>query len=134
MGYLAMAEVLDEGLGPTGAPVTLKNCTETTAYVRQDCCFGAAFFLERKDAPDDPWRMSQPSMDCDCEGFIEPLVIEPGQSMVLETQPASFDAEPLCLDPYSAIYRWTFSMGAQADCTECWEDVPTNDMNWYCEG
>ncbi len=47
--YQAIAEVIDEGLGPTGAPVTLHNCTDALAYVRQDCCYGAAFMLEARN-------------------------------------------------------------------------------------
>ena len=133
-GYLATAEVLDEGLGPTGAPVTIDNCTNEVAYVQQDCCHGAAFMLERKDTVEDPWRMSQPSIDCDCEGPVEPLAIEPLSRIVIETQPAAFDAEPLCVEPYSAIYRWTFLVADQPECRDCWQEVPTNEMGWYCEG
>jgi hypothetical protein len=132
--YTATAEVLDEGLGPTGAPVTIVNCASTIAYVRQDCCYGAAFQLERKDTADGPWRTSMPALACDCEGFVEPLVIEAGGSIVVETNPAAYDAEPICQDPYSAIYRWTFSVGPEPDCTDCWQAVPTNEFSWYCEG
>jgi hypothetical protein len=132
--YTATAEVLDEGLGPTGAPVTITNCSDAVAYVYQDCCYGAAFQLERKDTADGPWRTSTPSLACDCSGPVDPLVIEPGASTVVETNPASFDSEPICQDPYSAIYRWTFLVGPEPDCEACWQSVPTNEFSWYCEG
>jgi hypothetical protein len=132
--YTATAEVLDEGLGPTGAPVTITNCSGEAAYVYQDCCYGATYQLERKDTADGPWRTSTPSFECDCGGPIEPLVIEPGSSIVVETNPAMFDSEPICQDPYSAIYRWTFLVGPDPDCPECWQTVPTNEFSWYCEG
>ena len=132
--YAATAEVLDEGLGPVGAPVTLANCLDATAYVYQDCCYGAAFQLERKDAADAPWRTSLPSFACDCAGPIEPLVIPPHSEIVVDTNPAQFDIEPICQEPYSAIYRWTFLVGDEPDCPDCWQDVPTNEFGWYCEG
>jgi len=136
--YTATAEVLDEGLGPTGAPVTLTNCSDATAYVYQDCCYGATSQLERKDASDEPWRTSSPSFDCDCSGPLDPLVIEPSASIVVDTNPAMYDSEPICEDPYVAIYRWTFLVGADPDpapdCTDCWESVVTNEFSWYCEG
>lgn len=132
--YTATAEVLDEGLGPTGAPVTIANCSGATAYVYQDCCYGATNRLERKDAVDDPWHTSEPSFECDCSGPIDPLVIEPGTSIVVETNPAEYDSEPICEDPYVAIYRWTFLVGPEPDCAECWQTVPTNEFSWYCEG
>lgn len=132
--YTATAEVLDEGLGPTGAPVTIANCSGETAYVFQDCCYGATIRLERKDAVDDPWHASKPSFECDCSGPIDPLVIEPGASIVVETNPAEYDSEPICEDPYVAIYRWTFLVGPEPDCDECWQTVPTNEFSWYCEG
>lgn len=132
--YTATAEVLDEGLGPTGAPVTITNCTDATAYVYQDCCYGPLSQLERKDTSDGPWRTSAPSLQCDCTGPLEPLVIEPQASIVVDTNPASFDSEPICEEPYVAIYRWTFLVGAEPDCTDCWQSVQTNEFSWFCEG
>lgn len=132
--YIATAEVLDEGLGPISAPVTILNCLDGPAYVRQDCCYGAAFQLERKDTADGAWRTSSPAVACDCEGFVEPLVIPPSSSIVVDTNPAQYDAEPICEDPYVAIYRWTFVVGPEPDCDDCWQSVPTNEFSWYCEG
>lgn len=132
--YTATADVLDEGLGPIAAPVTIANCGDATAYVYQDCCYGAAFQLERKDASDAPWRTSMPSVACDCAGPLAPLEIAPGTSIAFDTQPSSFDSEPICEDPYFAIYRWTFLVGPEPDCDECWQSVPTNEFSWYCEG
>jgi hypothetical protein len=132
--YSATAEVIDQGLGPEGATVTIVNCLDELAYVYQDCCYGAAFQLERKNASADPWYPSQPSFVCDCMGPIEPLMIEPLGEIVIETNPAEFDSEPICQEPYFAIYRWIFLVGPEPACAECWQSVPTNEMDWYCEG
>ncbi|MCX4246892.1 hypothetical protein [Paraliomyxa miuraensis] len=61
-------------------------------------------------------------------------MIPPLGAIVVETNPASFDSEPICQEPYVAIYRWTFWVGPQPECDDCWQDVPTNDLSWYCEG
>ena len=131
--YLATATTEDSGLGISNAPVTISNCTDEPAYVRQDCCFGATYSLERRNTPDDPWEEATFGVACDCSGPAEPLVIAAGEEIVIDSCPPCVDSVSLCTVG-AAWYRWTFSVGPEPDCTDCWDAVTTNEFSWYCEG
>ena len=131
--YEVSIEVIDTGLGISGAPATIRNCTDTTAYVRNDCCYGPTYFLERRDSPDDPWMMATAGVACDCMGFVDPLEIEPGEEIEVPTNPPAYDSVPLC-DVGIAYYRWTFFVGPDPDDEAAFEALTTDEFSWYCEG
>lgn len=130
--FAATAELIDTGLGPGGADVTLENCTEIEALLFQDCCFGAAFRLQRRDDPGDPWRDTSPDVACDCEGPVEPTVIAPQATFAFMASPSGLDSESIC-GVGTLEYRFILR-AARSDCEDCWQDVPTTAFGWYCEG
>ena len=56
-----------------------------------------------------------------------------GGEIVIDSCPPCVDSVSLC-SVGSAWYRWTFSIGSDPACTDCWEAVTTNEFSWYCEG
>ena len=130
--FAATAELIDTGLGPGGASVTIENCTEVDGLLFQDCCFGAGFHLQRRDDPAEAWRDTSPNVACDCAGPVEPTVIAPGTTLQFETNPSGLDSEPICAVG-SLEYRYILR-AARSDCDDCWQDVPTTAFGWYCEG
>jgi hypothetical protein len=130
--FAATAELIDSGLGPTGAAVTVLNCTDVEALVQQDCCFGAAYQLERRDADSPRWAPTDPAVACDCKGPVDPLVVEPMGQISFETNPSGLDAEPVCAVG-SVEYRYILEI-ARSDCADCWQSVTTTAFDWYCEG
>ncbi len=131
--YVVDATVDDDGLGPTNAPITVTNCRPEPAYVRQDCCYGPTYFLERQNPGEEGWHMSVPAQACDCEGPGRPLVLDALSSLQFDSCPGCFDVEPLC-DVGTALYRWTIFVGPEPACEDCWEMHVTPELEWYCEG
>ncbi len=130
--FVATADLIDTGSGPAGADVTIQNCTAADAWLFQDCCFGAAFDLQRRDEPAEPWRDAIPDVDCNCEGPGDPIVIGAGETYAFEASPSGLDSEPICAVgdlEYRFVLRAT-----RAECEDCWQEVPTTAFAWYCEG